>query len=130
MSQQSGFTLMELLLSSIILGYVILMVMLSIMNCSILNEDCRNQVIATNHANYILEDIRNTTFSSISTNINAGNWDWNATTVASNGFTALNSESIDVSVSGSSVLDVTIVVNWENGNNRTRSITYKTKISA
>jgi len=77
-----------------------------------------------------MEDIRNTTFGNISTNITNGNWDWDAGTVALKGLHALNSESIATSVSGSDPVDVTVTVSWHDLNGRVRSFNLRTYISS
>jgi len=124
-----GFTLPELLLVAAILGYALSMILLTFINGAALNEDSRNLITATSHAEYVLENIKNTTFSNIATNITAGTWDWNTSAVTSNGLTALNTESITTISSGANPLDITVTVAWKNTGGRSRTKVLRTLAS-
>ena len=123
-----GFTLAELLVSVAILAYAISGSMALFFYCFFTNEMNRNLTAATSHAQYIMEDIRNTTFSSISTNISGGTWDFNTAGVTAAGLSALNSEAIDTQVSGSNPLDVSVTVTWQDRRQRSRTKVLETLI--
>ena len=130
MRSKSGFTLVELLLAAAILAYALSAILASFINTVALNETSRNLSTATTHAEYVLEEIRNTTFASIATNINAGNWNWNTATISGNGLTALNNESIAVTVSGTTLLDVIVTVTWRDLKSRVRTQNLRTLITS
>lgn len=124
-----GFTLPELLLVVAILGYSLSMVLLTFINGVALNESSRNLISATAHAEFVLESIKNTPFSTIKTSISSGTWTWDKATVTSNGLTALNTESITTTSTGTNPLDVTVTVNWNDTHARSRSKTLRTLFS-
>lgn len=123
-----GFTLPELLLAVTILVITLAGVLTFFIKCVFLNEANRNLCIASSHAQFVMEDIKNTDFSSIMTNINAGYWDWNAATINSNGLTALRNESIDTQGSGVEPVDVAVTVSWQDRSGRDRSTSLETLI--
>ena len=124
-----GFTLPELLLTITILGITLASVIVFFINCVYLNEVNRNSLIAVSHAQFVMEDIRNTALSSVQTNIENGYWDWNTETINPKGLTALRNESIDTQVGGAAeLLDVKVIVNWQDRSGRTRSADLETLI--
>jgi prepilin-type N-terminal cleavage/methylation domain-containing protein len=124
-----GFSLPELLLVTAILGYVSSMVLLTFMSGTALNEQSRNLITATAHAEFVMEDIKNTAFSNLVTNITNGNWTWNTATVTNNGLTALNSESITTTSTGTNPVDITVSVSWHDTKSRSRTKILRTVIS-
>ena len=120
----------ELIVSAAIMAYSISAVLLAFFSNYALNETSRNLTIATSHIDYVLEDIRNTTFGSISTGIGSGSWDWNSSSVTSHGLTAINNESIDTSVSGTTLLTVTVTASWRDLQQRNQSKSVQTLISS
>lgn len=124
-----AFSLAELLLVAALLGYTLSVVLLTFFGGARLNEETRNLISATTHAEFVMESIKNSTFSSLVTNINSGTWTWNTTTITSNGLTALNSESITTTSSGTNPVDVTVTVSWKDTQGRSRSEILRTLIS-
>ncbi len=127
-----AFTLSELLLAAAILVLVLAGLLLLFLNCLILNEANRNLTVATSHAQYIMEQIKDTDFAEVETNINAGNWDLDATEIGSSpyNFTALNGEVINASVTQSgNPLGVSVTVQWNERGQRSRSTTLETLIA-
>lgn len=64
-SDQSGFTLIEVLISSVAIALVIAAVMTAFTNVEAVNRRSRNLTIATQLAVQQLESYRNTTFNSL-----------------------------------------------------------------
>ena len=129
MSFKKGYTLVEVLIAALILGLTLSVIMAGLVGCIALNAASRNYTSATEHAQLIMEEIRNTAFGSIATNITSGTWTLNTAGVTAKGLTALNSESITTTSSGSTVLDVTVTVFWNDLNSRVRSLTLRTSIA-
>lgn len=120
-----GFTLAELLISTLILAFALTQVLVLFMNCVASNENSRNLSSAISHAEFVLEDIRNTTFSSVATGITNGTWNYaDAAAVTTAGLSALKGESIATQSSGTNPLDVTVTVGWQNhgGGAKTKSL--------
>ena len=128
-TNKGAFSLPELLLATAILAFALCAILLSYVNCFFLNESSRNLNIAISHAAYVMEEIKNTSFSSITTNINSGNWDWSGTDITSRGLTALNNETIDAQVNGTTMLDVLVTVYWKDRGLRNRSTGVETLIA-
>ncbi len=122
MRLSKGFSLAELLLAFAILVFVLAGLLLLFMNCLILNEANRNLTIATSHAQYVLEEIKNTDFADVKTQVDGGSWDWNAAEIGAEGLTALTNESIDTSASGTDPLDIRVSVSWQDRNSKNRNI--------
>lgn len=122
---QKGLTLPELLMAALILAYALCGLVALFINCSGLNEANRNTSIAVSHAQYVMEAIRDTTFSNMKTLIDAGNWDWDPTEITNNGLLPLRNENIDTEAIGTRPLQVTVTVSWQDriGRNRTLPIT-------
>ena len=127
---QEGLTLTELLLAVAILAFVLCGLLVLFVNCMFLNEASRNLTVAITHAQYVMEDIKNTYFSEIKTMIDNGYWDWDSTDFASRGLIALNNELIDTNRgSGSDLFEVIVNVQWEDGRQRQRYTELRTLIT-
>lgn len=128
LNSKSAFTLAELLLASAILVFALSGLLALFTNCIVLNETGRNSFIALHHAELVMEEIKNTDFSNISNKILNGDWDWDESDIGSKGLTPLANEQIDTSVSGSDVLDITVMVIWLDRGARSRNLSLTTKI--
>lgn len=107
-----GFTLAELLVAMTILAFTISALLLAFVNCQLLNESNNNLAIATNDAQYVLEEIKCTGYSNINNFIN--NFDPLY-------FENLNVETITFPnlVVGADITEVTVEVGWiERGRNK------------
>lgn len=118
-----SFTLVELLLAAVILAFVLTGLLALFISCIFLNETNRNTTIATSHAQFAMEEIKNTTFTSI-----AGAT-WNSATIQTKGLVPLNSETIVINVAGINLLDITVTVNWKDRGTRDRTMSLETLIS-
>lgn len=124
--RKKAFTLSELLLATAILAFALCGILLAFVTCSFLNESNRNVTRATTHAQHVMEDIKNTTFNTIKTKIDNGDWDWSGATITAEGLTPLNNEVIDTTATGTDLLDVVVTVNWQDRGLRNRTISIET----
>lgn len=127
--KRKGFTLLELLLASVILAVALSVLLLEFLGCAVLSEAARNLTRAITHAQYVMEDIKNTTFINIKSKIDNGDWDWDSTDISNEGLTPLRNEIIDTNVSGTDLLDVTVNVSWQNKGGRAQSTFLETLIA-
>ena len=125
-----GLTLSELLLAAAILAFVRCGFLVLFLNCSFLNESNRNLTLAVSHAQYIMEDIKNTYFSEIKTRIDGGDWDLATADIIAEGLTVLANESIDTSHgSDDNPLEVVVTVQWQNRRQRQSQTEIRTLIT-
>ncbi len=129
MRDKKSFTLSELLLAVAIMAMALGTILLALVQCFLLNEANRNLTVAVTHAQYVMEDIKNTNFDDIKTKINNGDWDWNSSEIASQGLIPLNNENIDTAVTGTTLLDIKVTVTWKDRGLRNRSISLETYIA-
>lgn len=122
-----GLTLAELMIAAFITVFSVSAILLLFMNCIFMNTASRNTTIATSHAQYALEEIRNTPFASIPGTWNGATWD--STVVQSKGLSALDSEIINIGATSTDPIQVTVTVNWDDDGVRARSITLETLIA-
>ena len=124
---KSGFTLSELLLAAAILVFVLAGLLALFLNCLILNEANRNLTVATSHAQYIMEEIKDAAdpdFTQLESKINNGDWDLNASQIqaAPYNLTVLSNESINTNVTQSgNPLGISVIVQWNDRGGRPRS---------
>ena len=126
-----AFTLSELMIAVGILAFVFGALLLVFISCIILNESSRNFTVATSHAEYVLEQIKDradTGFSALAGQINAGSWNWSGAPVSSN-LVFLANETIGTSVSGTNPLTVGVTVRWNDRGGRNRNTTVQTLIT-
>ena len=126
---KKSVTLTEVLLATVVLAVGLCAVLLGLITSAVLTSSARNLTRATSHAQHIMEDIKNTNFTQVQTSIQSGHWDWNTADITSQGLTPLNNETIDTAVSGTTLLDITVTVNWQDRGARDRSTALKTLIS-
>ena len=134
---KKGFTLSELLIAALIIVTSFTALLASFVACLILNEANRNLLLAASHAQYVMEEIKDTVsesggFSTIANNSNAyGNthWDWDLVAINAKNLVALKDESIYVDMTGETSLNVVVTVNWHDRGNRDRSTTLETIIT-
>ncbi|MDD5566156.1 MAG: prepilin-type N-terminal cleavage/methylation domain-containing protein [Candidatus Omnitrophica bacterium] len=126
-----GFTLAELLLAAAILAFALTSLLVLFVNCLFLNENNRNTGIAVGHAQYVLEDIKNTAFELMSTRIQNGTWSWSSAVIESHGLTPLRNELIATNCSGTDPLDVRVRVFWQSKGQTagTKNVTLETLFS-
>lgn len=124
---RKGFTLPELLLAAAILAFVLCGLLVLFINCVFLNEANRNSTVALSHAQYVMEDIKNTNFYSIKTKIDNGDWDWATAGITARGLNPLPNESIDTSRgSTDNPLEVAVTVTWQDRRQRNRQAALRT----
>lgn len=120
-----GFTLSELVLAAAILAFTFAGLLALFINCILLNEASRNLGIATGHAQYALEEIKNTPFASIQ------NATWDNAIISSKGLDPLEDESIVITmtVAGAKIKEVLVTDRWKDRGVRQRSLDFKTLIT-
>lgn len=118
-----GFTLAELLLAMSILVFALCAIVAGFISAILLIDSDRNLTVAATHAQFALEEIKNTNFISIA------NFTWNTTDLASHGLTALNNETIVAKVSGVEPLSINVTANWQDRALRNRTINLETLIT-
>jgi Tfp pilus assembly protein PilV len=106
-----AFTLIELLISLLVMVVASLGILLMFINNALLLENSRNTTIAINHIQTVMEEIRRVGSTSLD-NVTSTNW---TTWASSKGLNTLTDESIQVSISDASAdpLDVTVTVSWK-----------------
>jgi len=124
-----GFALPELLISVVItLCFAILGLTLFYVNGQLINEANRNLSVAVSHAQFAMEDIKNSNFATLKTDIANGNWNWNSTVINAAGLTALKNETIHTSSTGTNPLDITVTVSWQDRTLQNRTFVLETLI--
>ncbi len=126
-----GVTLAEMMIAACILLLMCSMMYLLFANCVMLNQLNRERTLAMTHAEYVLEEIKNESFTNLESRINGvspytAGWDWNTATISSEGLAPLNDETIDTNEVGTNpdLLDIVASVSWTNrrGTNQTISL--------
>ena len=116
MRHSYGFTLIELLLAGAIMASTAVVILALVISCSYLNDSSREFTVAVNHARLVLEEIKNSSYSSLSEAQSppTGHASWGAWATAANGggCNTLNSEQIYVAFTGTDPLDVLITVTY------------------
>ena len=140
-----GFTLSELLLVVGIMALVFSAIILMLISCFLLNEANRNLTIATTHAQHVMEEIKDSAstvagFDGLTTQIAAGAWDfttqfaagvwnWTSATINTQDLTALPSEAITTTASGTAdKVAVNVMVSWQD-RRRSRNMSLETLIA-
>ena len=105
----SGFTLVELLLATIILAIVLAGLIQVFIRCSVLTELSNNVTAAMSEAQGKMEEIRNYNFNSIATDyVGGGSLNpFDLTELTGKGVIYINSGNAEL-------LEVKIVINWQN----------------
>ncbi len=119
-----GFTLVEVMLATAILVFVLSSLLLVFINCIILNESSRNLTVAVSHAEFALEEIKSWDFS----NITIGSTSWNITSI---GLTPLNSETLVITLTGAGTNPKNITANviWKDRIVSNRSLALETLLT-
>lgn len=131
----TGFTLSELLLAAAILVFALAGLLALFVNCLVLNEANRNLTVASTHAQYIMEEIKDAAdadLSQLESRINNGDWDFNSSQIQSAPYNliALTNENIDTNVTGSgNPLGISVIVQWNDRGGRPRSTELDTLIA-
>ena len=122
--RKKGFTLVELLLAVFILTWAIGGVLLLYASSMISSQLAWDTIVATSHAEHILEEMQTRDSLGDILAVNWGSW------AGGQGLNTLPDETIDVSFTDSdtNLLGVGVTVNWIR-KSRTRHVDLKTKIT-
>ncbi|MDD4909496.1 MAG: type II secretion system protein [Candidatus Omnitrophica bacterium] len=125
MKNNKAFTLAELILAAAITAFAFSAILLGILTYSLIGKKARQITIATGHAEYVLEEIKDSTISAIQST------DW-AQWARDEGLDDLDRgddlEAITVSTSGTNPLLVQVTVSWDE-DGASRSIDFYTKVA-
>ncbi|MFH1451534.1 MAG: type II secretion system protein [bacterium] len=126
--REKAFTLSELMVSALILALILVSIVVVLTNINLLNEANRNLTIAVTHAGFLIEEIKNASFTGLESAIDSDVWDFTSAQLsATYGLSGLNNESVDTKVEQSGdPLEISVAVNWTDISQRNRSITLST----
>jgi prepilin-type N-terminal cleavage/methylation domain-containing protein len=127
-ARKRGFTLSEMLMTSVIMAVVLCVLLVEFVNCIFLNETSRHLTLAVAHAQYVMEDIKSSSFNSVRDNGDSL-WDWDTAAIESRDMVPLKNESIDTETSGTDLLTVAVTVNWQGRGSRSRSWSLQTLLT-
>lgn len=115
-ARKKGFTLSELMIAMAILLVAISGLLFVFINCILLNQSNNNMIVASNDAQYVLEQIKGLAYSSIGTYV--------APT-----FTNLENETVTLTRSiGVDITEVTVNVSWTE-RQRQRNVSLSTRFA-
>ena len=122
-----GFTLAEVVVSVGLMGFILTALLAFFINSVTLNESSRNLTVAVSHAQFVMEDIKASSFGNLTFNISSGVWNWDVSKVAAKRLAPLKNENIITTMSGQTLLTVTVSVSWQEAAGRLRSISLSTQ---
>ncbi|MCG2711609.1 MAG: hypothetical protein L6416_04715 [Candidatus Omnitrophica bacterium] len=126
---KKGFTLFEILISSMIIVTAIIGVVGTLGNLIVLSEINRGKTLAVIHGQYVMETIKDAGFTNLETDINNGDYDYTTGELSSNpfNFEVLLNEAVDTQViSGGNPLRISVTVTWQDRTSNTRTLTFET----
>ena len=95
-----------------------------------MNDATRNLTLAASHAQYIMEEIKNSDFTGLESAVISGDWDWNSEEIVSKNLAFLHNESIDTMVFRSgNPLGISVRVSWNDRNGRARQKELQTLVT-
>lgn len=125
-----GVTLSETMLAAAILTFALSACLSLFINSNLLNENCRSSTAAAVHAQYILEDIKNTEFDQVASGISAWNLDSDDLASEPYNFFTLSNESIRAEIfQAGDPLGVAVNVTWADSRGRSRSAEFRTLLT-
>ncbi len=85
--------------------------------------------MAMTHAEFVLEEVRNTPYATAISQIDASAWNWStASVISSKGLSPINSEIITTTRSNATPPEVTVTISWQDTHQRLRSLSFATII--
>lgn len=124
-----GFTLFEILVSSMIIVAAVIGVVGTLSNLIVLCELNRGKTLAVVHGKYMMETIKDAGFAGLETNINNGDYDYATTDLSSSpfNFDVLFNETINTQViSAGNPLRLSVTITWQDRMSNVRSLTFET----
>ena len=93
-----GVTLIESLFATTILVVALCFLLEFYVNCLFLNDTNRNLSLAVSHAEYVMEEIKNSDFTGLESMIISGSWDWNEEDILSKNLAFRSGDPLGISV--------------------------------
>ncbi len=129
LKSRSGLTLIEIMVSAIVMTIAVIAIIGIFNNTMVLNEFNRERTVAMTHAQCIMEEIKNAGFAGLETNINNNVWDRTQAQLSASPYnlTVLFNESVDTAVvTSGDPLRISVTVNWQDHNSNPRTTTIQT----
>ncbi len=127
---RKALSIIEVFLAVLVFMVGVGAVVISFMGSQALIEKSKELTIVSSHAQYILEEIKESAISGedFIEGIRNGNWSWGCATIVARGLECLTGENITTSVEDENegIINVTVKWNWK-GNHTIERI-FKTKI--
>ena len=121
---------MGLLFATTILVVALCCLLEFYVNCLFLNDATRNLTLASSHAQYIMEEIKNSDFTGLESAITSGSWDWQSEDIIAKNLVFLRNESIDTGIFRSgNPLGISVRVSWNDRNGRARQKELQTLVT-
>lgn len=115
LKSKKGFTLAEILVAGFIAAVAFVSILGTLSNITLLNELNQEKTFAAMHGQYLFEQIRDADFTSLESDINNGDWNFDSNQLAANpyNFNSLSGETINTSVvNAGNPLQIRLTVSW------------------
>lgn len=98
-------------------------------NQAFLNASNRNLLIATNHADYLLKNLKQFPLDAVVSEVKQGAWNWGPNDLVARGIIPLAGESIETRVNGTNPIRVIVITRWNESNRKTGSVVLNTLLT-
>lgn len=106
---RAGFTLSEILLAAAIMAFAFAAILSLFISCMVINDSSRNLSVAAGHAQFAVEELRNTSFEAIVDDT------WGTEDIEAKGLSVIKGEEIIIEADSEAadLLNITVTVNWQ-----------------
>ncbi|MFA5410332.1 MAG: hypothetical protein WC321_00505 [Candidatus Omnitrophota bacterium] len=98
-------------------------------NQAFLNISNRNLLIATNHADYLLKNLKQLPLDTVLSEVRQGAWNWSPKDLVAKGIIPLAGESIETQVNGTNPIRVTVITRWNESGRKNRNVVLNTLLT-